>query len=1111
MLAVAIGASAGGIEAFRAFFQQLGDRPGFPLVLALHLPANRETLLPEIIQSWTSLPVKKLESGTTLTKDAIFVVPPHSAVSLVGDVAAVRPINDDEGVIIRPIDSLFNAFAESFKERAVGVILSGTGSDGALGVKAIKENGGFTIAQGTDGTGPQYEGMPAAAIATGAIDLVLPVEDISTALARLVPPEAKPQTLNDGAEQEQVRLEICRIISRQIGHDFSGYRDKTFNRRVHRRMQVLEVESTGAYLERLESDRNEVFALFRDLLIRVTSFFRDPETFDVLAQVVMPRLFADARSDTEVRLWVPGCATGEEAYSLAIVLREYMDGLQVRPKVQIFATDIDEPAISIARLGRYPSTLLAGLPKDRLQRFFHGNDGSYVVAKEIREMCTFSTHSLVRDPPFSRINLVSCRNLLIYFDHELQKRVIPLFHYALARSGILLLGSSESTARHPELFEPLDKDSRIFMRLDVQGRRVELPMQHEKGLKSPLAESPASHLSLRPEESHSNESNRTGDVNQDAATPEPVPGAVAGWIQLIKLFGRNPQQLYRRLVRAETQLKTLTEDHQSALEELRSAIEELHSVNEEMQSTNEELETSKEELQSVNEELHTVNMRLSEKVEELDLANGDLRNLLESTEIATVFLDRHLIIRGFTPAIGALYSLVASDHGRPLTDFKSRLDYQGLREDVEEVLQTHQPFERRVVKDDASAHYIMRILPYRNLDRSVDGVLVTFVEITSIVEAEKTLKEADERKDVFLATLSHELRNPLAPIRTAAGILASPHLAPKELARVQAIISRQAVHMSSLLDDLLDISRVTRGVLNLKKEYVDLRALLENVVEVTQSLVAAKGQLLTFDTGPPNLIVEVDPIRITQVVSNLLSNAVKYTPPHGHISLACELGESQLCIIVKDDGIGMTPAGLAKVFEMFVQVDPRVETADGLGIGLALVKGLVAMHGGTVAATSDGVGRGSQFVVSLPKSVLATRNTGAFAKPALADQPVPSKRILIADDNQDGADALAIFLAMEGHELHAAHNGADALEMANSLRPDIAVLDIGMPGMTGYEVAERIRQEAWGKDMILIALTGWGQEDDKRRTIAAGFDFHATKPVDPAKLSTLFLARRGSS
>jgi two-component system CheB/CheR fusion protein len=497
---------------------------------------------------------------------------------------------------------------------------------------------------------------------------------------------------------------------------------------------------------------------------------------------------------------------------------------------------------------------------------------------------------------------------------------------------------------------------------------------------------------------------------------------------------------------------------------------------------------------------------LTEKVDALDAANSDLRNLFDSTQIATIFLDRHLIIRSFTAAVATLYNLIPSDQGRPLTDIVTRLDYEHLRRDVSQVLLTLEPLERRVVRNDQSVHYIMRILPYREPDSLVSGVLITFVDVTSIVQAEAALVEADIRKDVFLATLSHELRNPLAPIRTAARLLQTKGLSEKQLSSAQAIIARQVSHMSSLLDDLLDVSRITRGAFTLKRSQVPIDELIESAVEAAQSTIDAKQHTLRVESELSQRALEVDAVRMTQVLSNLLVNAAKYTPAGGLITLECRLESHGVVFSVRDNGVGLAPDMLWKVFDLFTRIDSSTGSAEGgLGIGLALAKGLIELHGGHIEARSPGIGEGSEFIVSIPRAALleVQIDTSADAASANARQ---SRRVLIADDNRDGAESMQLYLQMQGHDVHVAFNGTDALDVAAQIKPEVGVIDIGLPDISGHEVARRIREEAWGPRVLLIALTGWGQESDKLRARAAGFDRHCTKPVDPVELERLFFA-----
>jgi two-component system, chemotaxis family, CheB/CheR fusion protein len=856
---IGIGASAGGIQAFQSFFENMPADSGFSFVVMLHLPVDRKSILQELIGRWTAMPVSEGADGCTLQANCVYVPPPGIVVTFRDGRLHHHHSGANEPREINPISMLFSSLAEGLEEDAVGVILSGTGSDGALGLKAIKQKGGLTLAQGADGTGPQHDGMPLSAIATGAIDIVAAVEAMPGRIMAVQGARRKSDGLATLSleKADSARLAICTILNRTIGHDFSGYKDNTFLRRVQRRMQVLGLTSLGAFIDRLEADRHEVVMLFRDLLIGVTSFFRDEETFAALQHTVIPRLFEGKSPDTTIRIWVPGCATGEEAYSLAILMREQLDRLDGRaPKVQVFATDIDEPAIATARAGRYPVTLLQGMSPERLSRHFvHGIDGSHTIVKSVRELCTFSAHSLTRDPPFSRIDLVSCRNLLIYLDLELQGAVIPAFHYSLVPDGILLLGSSETVNRHESLFKTLDRNRRIFQKRDVpspplrmagrDGPRdaqttkdgnslprissksglsrlstwantrimerfappfvivtadaealhyssnlahyLDLPsgspsqnvlLMARTGLRAPLREA----LRQAAEIGHSVERSgisvqaadgRTRHVNL-LVEPRREQGADTVFLVVFveaqearkdtseqeedfsREVGTN-HQLEAELRDTREQLQSITEEHDTALEELRSANEELHSVNEELQSTNEELETSKEEIQSINEELQTVNGQLASKVDELDRKNSDLKNLFESTQVATIFLDPYLVIRSFTPAIASLYNLIPSDLGRPLTDIVGRLRYSNLREDCRQVLQTLEPLERRVLRDDDTTHYLMRILPYRTPESDVDGTIVTFVDVTSIVQAE-------QHQRLLVDELNHRVKNMLTVV-----------------------------------------------------------------------------------------------------------------------------------------------------------------------------------------------------------------------------------------------------------------------------------------------------------------------------------------------------------
>lgn len=859
---IGVGASAGGIEALDGLFQGLPEQPGFAIVIVTHLSPERESRLHEVLAGYTNLPVKVATDQQEVEPNQVYVLPADAVLGIEhGRLTITRPPPGRRER--KPIDIFFSALAADQGEHAAAVVLSGGDGDGTLGIKAIKERGGMTLAQVADGYGPNHPGMPDSAIASGLVDFALPVGEMGSRLVdfarglhlldditEVAGPAAQAQT----QALEATRQEICAILRNQVGHDFSGYKPKTFLRRVQRRMQVAHLDTVAVYLELLRQQPQEVNALFRDLLISVTNFFRDADAFDALATMVVPKLFQGRGADDTVRVWVPGCATGEEVFSIAILLREQMDKLDALPRVQVFATDIDERALSVARAARYPGPLLDSVSAERRARFFIPDGGSYVVAKEVRDLCVFSPHSVLRDPPFSRIDLVSCRNLLIYFGTDAQSQVIPIFHYALRPEGHLFLGTAENVSGFGDLFTPIEKKHRIFRRQMGGAPAIRLPMGLGNGraggaLELPLRRTAASGIALRQNvESQVLDRfappfvvvNRDGDIAYYSARTGKYLEAAAGMptrqiltmarkglrldlrttlreavetgravtragvaveeedgrVQMITLTveplrdrsGEEPLflvlfdddgpvldredaiarseasrdgaalRLEAELRETRERLQSLIEEYETALEEVKASNEELVSLNEELQSTNEELEASKEELQSVNEELQTVNLELTSKIEALDRANDDLHNLFESTDVATVFLDRHLRIRSFTPAATRIFNLLPTDCGRPITDLSSRFAMPDLGEDIGAVLGSGAPFERRLDHEEGRAHYLVRLAPYRNGDQRVEGVVVSFVDITGLTQA-----ESEQR--VLIAELQHRTRNLLGIVQ----------------------------------------------------------------------------------------------------------------------------------------------------------------------------------------------------------------------------------------------------------------------------------------------------------------------------------------------------------
>ena len=901
---VGIGASAGGVQALEGFFQGVPPQSGLCFVIVTHLSRSRESILPEIIARFTLLPVHTAANGMVLEKDNVYVLPPNAVLTVEEGVLQVRGLDAVERER-KPIDVFFSSLAADLGELSAGVVLSGGDSDGTLGVKAIKERGGLTLAQSADDFGPSISEMPQSAMTLGIVDFCVAAPLMGQKLAEFARnaltegSEADSEAARELAHLDNARPSIYAILRSQIGHDFSGYKTKTFTRRVQRRMQVNQITKADEYVALLVTSPEEVGALFRDLLINVTNFFRDKEAFETLAEVVIPALFARRQAEDTIRVWVPGCATGEEVFSIGILLCEYMDRLPIHPRVQIFATDIDERALGVARAGRYPEQLLESVSAERRERFFTMENGSLVVAKEVRDLCVFSPHSVIRDPPFSRMDLVSCRNLLIYFGGEVQSQVIPTFHYALRPDGFLFLGMSENVSQFDDLFKPIEKKHRIFRRRREPASPLRLPLMvasirpgQDNMLKprrpqiggAALREmvehrvletfSPP-HVLVNRDGDIVYYSARTGKYLEAASgvptrqiltmarkglrldlrtvfreavetgrlvTREGIPLEDGdGRVQIIRLtveplmgdHGAEPlflilfvdegpslsreeaqlrastthdgttYQIEQELRETRERLQSMIEEYETAVEELKSSNEELVSVNEELQSTNEELEASKEELVSLNEELHTVNSELSGKLEALDRANSDLQNLFDSTAVATVFLDKSLVIRSFTPAMTDVFNILPADRGRPITDLSSRLELPQLAEDIARVVADHNTIERRVRRSDHAAHYLVRSSPYRNGDGRIEGAVISFVNVTGMTLAE-------EKQHVLIAELQHRTRNLLAVVQSIAQqTLASSPSVEGFKQRLGALGRSQSL-LSAAADDQVELAEIVR-------------------------------------------------------------------------------------------------------------------------------------------------------------------------------------------------------------------------------------------------------------------------------------------------------------
>ena len=845
-LIVGIGASAGGLEALEELFAPMPADTGMAFVVVTHQHPSHTSMLPELLAKSTVLAVAEAEDGMKVEPNHVYVSPPGGYLAILNGVLHRMETGKVASPHL-PIDYFFRSLAGDRKEKAVCIVLSGTGTDGTAGLKAIKSESGTAIVQQL--ISAKFDGMPESAVATGLADYVLPPSEMPRQLVdcarRLFgaghpghPAEA-PESI---AEPIQKMLVLLRT---RTGHDFSAYKSSTIRRRIERRMNLNEITRPADYVRYLEENPHEMDVLFKELLISVTNFFRDPEAFEVLAKSVLPEFLKSRPDDCKMRLWVPGCASGEDAYSLAMLMREVLEAEKKHCEVRVFGTDLDSDAINLARNGQYPTGITSAVTPPRLERFFVRDHGGWRIRKDIREMVIFAVQNVIKDPPFTRLDLISCRNVLIYLNADLQRRLLPMFHYALKPGGLLFLGPSETIGGASDLFEVVDKKWKIYRRkesplavhpamafvapsgradsetrplvLTRSPREVNMAGIVERLLLTrftpasvvvndrgdvayihgrtgaylePAAGQPRLNVlamareGLQPELSSAL---RQAVLGGAAVTREGVrvrtnggfslvdlnifrldePEAVRGlWMILfrprmvsedeIKPGGSarksddkgvaRTKELERELLcTRETlqttieELETSNEELKSTNEELKSTNEELQSTNEELQSTNEELETSKEEMQSLNEELTTVNAELQSKVEDLSSrANDDMQNLLNSTEIATIFLDSSMNIKRYTAQAKRLINLIQSDIGRPVSDLVSSLTYEHLAPDCREVLRTL-VFKQAEVRTKDGHWYLMRIMPYRTAENVIDGLVLTFVDINPVKEAEKSL------------------------------------------------------------------------------------------------------------------------------------------------------------------------------------------------------------------------------------------------------------------------------------------------------------------------------------------------------------------------------------
>jgi two-component system CheB/CheR fusion protein len=1317
---VGIGASAGGLDALERFFENMPSASGIAFVLVQHLSPDFKSLMDEILARRTKLPIRAVENGMLVEADHIYLIPPKKEM-IISEGRLLLSDRERDHDLSLPIDVFFRSLARDCGPRAVAIVLSGSGSDGSRGICSVHDHGGLVLVQDTQTA--QFDGMPRTARDTGVADAVLAPHEMPKVLLDHVNGSRIPlRERTDEADRGMGA--VYRMLETTYGIDFTHYKPSTVTRRIERRIQLARIDDLSAYVERLRKEHEELDSLYRDLLIGVTRFFRNEEAFLVMNDRVLPDLFRKAQ-DKPLRVWVAGCATGEEVYTLAILLHELAPRFGGR-QVKIFATDVHPGSLEFATRGLYTEESVAKVSNERLERYFLRRGTSYQVVPDLRQMVVFAPHNVIKDAPFTRVDLVSCRNLLIYLQPPAQQKALGHFHFALNRGGVVFLGPSESPGLLAHDFDAIDKRWRIYRKYTdtrthvaaSQPDSVRGDIQRRETTRRPSPISPAPRQSVTqllaaydllldeymPPGFLVNEQRELvhafggaskflrlhdGRLGLDVvemvdrelrvvllsglkrALTEPssivfkgvcIPGSdgaeVNYKVSIRKLSPRNSRSplllvSFERMEGAprrpepredeidlgqvsreqlgilEAELSYTKESLQTTTEELESSNEELQAANEELVASNEELQSTNEELQSVNEELYTVNAEYQRKIAALIELTNDMENLLSSTDIGTIFLDRELKIRKFTARIAESYSLLPQDIGRSIETFAHSLDDANLLDDLQSVLRSGEPVERELRSTKGQA-YFLRVLPYRAAG-SIEGVVLTLIDVSSLKaaedalfherhllnsllasvpdaiyfkdvrgrfiranhavaarlglgeprdavgktafelphqgallehqkdeeivrtgepqhyqmekrlladgseewdvvtrlplrngagiivgvigifrdvtqqkQAEEKIRQAVQRRDEFLAMLSHELRNPLGAVVAATSLLRKNR--PEKRDMLLQVIERQSKHMARLLDDLLEASRVTQDKIELRKRVLDLRPVIKDAADSLRALMESRGHELAMDLDSRPMLVQGDDARLLQINVNLLSNAAKYTPRGGRIALEGKVDGEHAVVRVRDNGVGIPTEMLDTIFDLFVQSRRTLERAEGgLGLGLTLVRSLVRMHEGTVAAHSDGEGKGSEFVVRLP---LATRTD-----PNMDPGPTQLSRagvklnggakILVVEDNPDARHILCDVLELAGFECHPAEDGDAALDLLERVRPDAAIVDIGLPVIDGFEFARRVRSDPARGSIYLIALTGYGRRIDREQALRAGFDEHLVKPVDPPMLLQL--------
>jgi two-component system CheB/CheR fusion protein len=1206
VLVVGIGASAGGIEALKELFTAMPSASGLAFVVIQHLEPTHESRMADILGKCTRMKVVQAADGMPVQANRVYANPAGKYMSIDAG-RLVLSERSERDRIRMPIDFFLTSLAEDQHEAAVGIILSGSsGSDGTRGIRSVRGAGGMCIAQ--DPETAQFPAMPQSAIDTGLVDHVLPVAQMPAALVGYARHTAAQATSSGDTRAEAASddLEaILKLLRTRANSDYRHYKKATIVRRIQRRMGIKQIASMGDYVKLLKAERGELTQLSRDMLIGVSSFFRDPEAFEELRKEVIVPLVARSDRDNPLRAWVPGCASGEEAYSIAMLMLETVAAAGAARAVQVFASDVDDHALEVGRAGAYAESIAEAISADRLERFFVKRGQGYVVTKQLRETVVFSRQDLISDPPFSKLDLISCRNVLIYIEPAFQKKVLALFSFALTPGGCLFLGKSEGITEMEDHFEPVSKPRRIYrlirpnrqataaFPIRTGGRPVELPerkatpapatalaqanqdvllrhfkasivlvnprgqilhfygeteryLSHPKGPASlnvldmtsgtlsaklrlameqalqhdeavtiprapvPRAGTPLADLTVIQVPAAPESDKLLAIIFEDARDPRSSAAAlpaVAGDEPLVT-------QLEQEVKTLRNELRADSEEFDTATEELKAANEEVMSMNEELQSANEELEASKEELQSVNEELTTVNSQLNEKLAELIATNNDLANLLTATEIATVFLDSQLRIKRFTPRATELFNLIPGDLGRPISHITQNFDGKELAAESEKMLKDLAPSEKEVQTRDGRWH-TMRILPYRTLDDRIDGVVITFSDVTRLKHVEQERRELEgrvlhsqklESLGVLAGGIAHDFNNLLTGVLGSAGL--ALELLPENEPVRQLIkhIERAGQRAADLTRQMLAYS----GKGRFEVTAVNLPELVQDIAELIRASVSKKVALeFDFPEDPP--FIEADATQLRQVVMNLIMNAAEATGDTGE-SVTLRIGDIDadsallakvqhagdlptglyVYLEVADTGCGMNAETQAKMFDPFFTTK-----FTGRGLGLAAVQGIVRGHRGAIQVRSA-PGQGTCFRVLFPASKQPPVHRAA--KEPTSAKPCRTGTVLVVDDEELVRTAAQQILEHGGFTVLTADGGHAAIRVFNEhcARIDAVLLDLTMPDLNGEKVYQEMLKTR--PDVPVVVLSGYSEEHVAERFAGIGPVEFLAKPHKAADL-----------